>query len=119
MTNLEPEDWLKDLDQGTVNAPLTHPRMENFAERVAERTAELRKEQQLVTSLRELRNAVALTQTDVARNWGRSQSRVSSIEGADIAPIEIGTLVDYARALNGHVEIRVTVADHTYIEQLA
>jgi hypothetical protein len=44
---------------------------------------------------------------------------VSSIEGADITTIEIGTLVDYARALNGHVEVRVTVAGHTYIEQLA
>ena len=119
MTYLKPEDWLTNLDQGTTNAPLTHPRIPDFAERVAERTAELRTEQQLVTSLTELRHAAALTQTDVARNWGRSQSRVSTIESADIATIEIGTLVDYARALNGHVEIRVTVNDHTYIEQLA
>ena len=52
MTNLEPEDWLKDLDQGTVNASLTHPRIEGFAERVAEQTAELRKEQQTVTQPR-------------------------------------------------------------------
>jgi predicted XRE-type DNA-binding protein len=87
--------------------------------RVAERVTELRKEHQLVSSLGELRRATALTQTDVARNWGRSQSRVSSIEAAEIASIEIGTLVDYARAPNCHVEIRVTVADHTYIEQLA
>jgi hypothetical protein len=64
VTNLEPEDWLKDLDQGTVNAPLTHPRIENFAERVAEQTAELRKEQQLVTSRSELRNTAALNQTE-------------------------------------------------------
>jgi predicted XRE-type DNA-binding protein len=118
-TNLEPEDWLTDLDAGTTNAALTHPRVSDFAERVTERVTELRKEHQLVSSLGELRRATALTQTDVARNWGRSQSRVSSIEAAEIASIEIGTLVDYARALNGHVEIRVTVADHTYIEQLA
>jgi hypothetical protein len=77
-TNLEPEDWLTDLDAGTTNAALTHPRVSDFAERVTERVTELRKEHQLVSSL-----------------------------------------VDYARALNGHVEIRVTVADHTYIEQLA
>jgi predicted XRE-type DNA-binding protein len=118
-TNLEPEDWLTDLDAGTTNAALTHPRVSDFTERVTERVAELRKEHQLVSSLGELRRTTALTQTDVARNWGRSQSRVSSIEAAEIASIEIGTLVDYARALNGHVEIRVTVADHTYIEQLA
>ena len=95
---------------------LRHPLSGNLG---AVHTSELRQEQRLVTSLTELRRATALTQTDVARNWGRSQSRVSSIEAADIATIEIGTLVDYARALNGHIEIRVTTADHTYIEQLA
>jgi predicted XRE-type DNA-binding protein len=79
-----------------MNAPLTHPRVNDFAERVAERVTELRKEQQVVASLGELRRATALTQTDVARNWGRSQSRLSSIEAAEIASIEIGTLVDYA-----------------------
>lgn len=118
-TNLEPEIWLTDLDNGKTNAPLTHRRVPDFAEQVAERVNELRQEHQLVASLTELRRATSLTQSDVARKWGRSQSRVSSIEAANISTIEIGTLVDYARALNGHVEIRVTVADHTYIEQLA
>ena len=117
-----PETWLEAVQrEGLKPAPERHehPDDPNHYEHVAERASELRQEQRLVTSLTELRRATALTQTDVAHNWGRSQSRVSSIEAADIATIEIGTLVDYARALNGHVEIRVTVDDHTYIEQLA
>jgi predicted XRE-type DNA-binding protein len=117
-----PDAWLDAVQrEGFKPAPErhTHPDDPDHHERVNDRVADLRKEHQLVTSLTELRRATALTQTDVARNWGRSQSRVSTIEAADIATIEIGTLVDYSRALNGHVEIRVTVADHTYIEQLA
>jgi predicted XRE-type DNA-binding protein len=117
-----PETWLEAVRrEGLKIAPARHmhPGDANHHQRVTDRADDLRQEQRLVTSLTELRRATALTQTDVARNWGRSQSRVSSIEAADIATIEIGTLVDYARALNGHVEIRVTVADHTYIEQLA
>lgn len=65
-----------------------------MARLVRDRVAELRNEHQLVDSLAELRRATTLTQTDVARNWGRSQSRASSIEAAQIATIEIGTLVD-------------------------
>jgi hypothetical protein len=43
--NMEPEDWLAELDQGTLNAPLVHPRIKDFAERVTKRTTELRLEQ--------------------------------------------------------------------------
>jgi hypothetical protein len=42
--NMEPEDWLAELDQGTLNAPLAHPRIRDFAERVAQRKRELRSE---------------------------------------------------------------------------
>ncbi len=43
--HMEPEDWLSDLDHGTLNAPLAHPRIGDFAERVAKRTTELRLKQ--------------------------------------------------------------------------
>ena len=58
-----------------------------------------------------------MTQTDVARRWGRAQSRVSSLE-ADITKPEVSTLMEYVCALGGTLEIRVTVNDHTYIEHL-
>jgi hypothetical protein len=40
--DMEPEDWLAELDQGTLNSPLAHPRIKDFAERVAQRKRELR-----------------------------------------------------------------------------
>jgi hypothetical protein len=43
--HMEPEDWLAELDHGTLNAPLAHPRIGDFAERVAKRTTELRLQQ--------------------------------------------------------------------------
>jgi predicted transcriptional regulator len=58
-----------------------------------------------------------MTQTDVARRWGRAQSRVSTLE-SDITRPEVSTLMEYVHALGGTLEIRVTVNDHTYIEQL-
>ena len=109
---------LEDLDKGTVNTPHAYPGDPNFAERVAASTERLQREHHLVSSLAELRkHGAALTQVEVAKRWGRVQSRVSSLE-ADITNVEVATLMDYVRALKGTLEVRVTVDDHTYIEQL-
>ena len=114
----DPKAWLKDIDKGTVNTPHTHPGDPNFATRVNELTERLHHEHHIVTSLADLRKQGAeLTQTEVAQRWGRVQSRVSSLE-ADISKIEVATLMDYVRALHGTLEIRITVDNHTYIEQL-
>ena len=72
-----------------------------------------------VGSLGELRRATALTQSDVAREWGRSQSRVSSFEATDLANVEIGTLVEYVRALHGELEIRITASGYVFRERLS
>jgi predicted XRE-type DNA-binding protein len=114
----DPKAWLKDIDKGIVNAPHTHPGDPNFATRVKELTEQLRHEHHIVASLAELRKqGAALTQNEVAQRWGRVQSRVSSLE-ADISKIEVATLMDYVRALHGTLEVRITVDNHTYIEQL-
>ena len=114
----DPKAWLENIDKGRVNAPHTHPDDLNFAERVANGTEQLRREHQIVSSLAELRKqGAALTQTEVAQRWGRVQSRVSSLE-ADLTKIEVATLMDYVRALHGTLEVRITVDNHTYIEQL-
>ena len=83
-----------------------------------ERTDELRNEHRLVSSLGELRRAASLTHTQLAARWGRGQSRVSHLE-SNIHTVEMGSLLEYVHALGGTLEIRVTVADHTYIKQLA
>lgn len=89
----------------------------NVDEQVATRVDEFRAQHHIVTTLAELRRSAAMTQTEVARRWGRAQSRVSSLE-ADVTRPEMSTLMEYVHALGGHLEIRVTVNDHTYIEQL-
>jgi predicted XRE-type DNA-binding protein len=96
----------------------THPNDPNFAAHVKERTDQLRTEHQLVTSLAELRKSAALTQTQVAERWGRSQARVSHLE-TNLHTVEMGSLLQYVNALGGTLEIRVTVGEHTYHEQLA
>jgi Helix-turn-helix domain len=113
-----PTTWLNNTDHGTVNTPPTHPGDPKFAERVTGLTDQLAREHHVVSSLAELRkHGAALTQTEVAQRWGRVQSRVSSLE-ADLTKIEVATLMDYVRALHGTLEVRITVDNHTYIEQL-
>ena len=114
----DPKAWLENIENGTVNAPHTHPDDPNFADRVADRSEQIRCEHHIVNSLAELRKqGAALTQTEVAQRWGRVQSRLSSLE-ADLTKIEVATLMDCVRALHGTLEVRITVDNHTYIEQL-
>ena len=122
MTNYDdPNTWLESVKRdGFISAaePYTHPEDPDFDQHVRERATELRVQHQIVTTLAELRRSgAAMTQTEVARRWGRAQSRVSSLE-ADITKPEVSTLMEYVHALGGTLEIRVTVNDHTYVEQL-
>jgi predicted XRE-type DNA-binding protein len=102
----------------STNQAWTHPNDPNFAAHVQERVDQLRTEHQLVSSLAELRRSAALTQTQVAEKWGRSQARVSHLE-TNLNTVEMGSLLQYVHALGGTLEIRVTVGGHTYHEQLA
>lgn len=117
----DPNVWLEAVKRdGFVPAPTihAHPDDPDFDQHVRARVAELRVQHQIVTTLAELRRqGAAMTQTELARRWGRAQSRVSSLE-ADITRPEVSTLMEYVHALGGHLEIRVTVNDHTYIETL-
>lgn len=122
MTNYDdPNTWLEGVKRdGFISPaePYTHPEDPDFDQHVRERAAELRVQHQIVATLAELRRSgAAMTQTEVARRWGRAQSRVSSLE-ADITKPEVSTLMEYVHALGGTLEIRVTVNDHTYVEQL-
>lgn len=55
--------------------------------------------------LAEIRKAHGLSQQDVARAMGVTQSRVSRIESGDIARSELSTVAAYIRALGGHVRV--------------
>jgi len=64
--------------------------------------------------LRELREMLALTQTDLADALGISQKRVSEIERGQVDFTKVDTLRRYAEALGGNLRVEVEVCDVTY-----
>ena len=64
--------------------------------------------------LRELREMMAMTQTDVAETLEISQKRVSEIERGDVDRTKVDTLRRYADALGGTLRVEVQVGDETY-----
>lgn len=64
--------------------------------------------------LRELREMMAMTQTDVAETLEISQKRVSEIERGDVERTKVDTLRRYADALGGTLRVEVQVGDETY-----
>lgn len=64
--------------------------------------------------LRELREMLALTQTDLAQALKVSQKRVSEIERGDVDRTKIDTLRRYADALGGTLRVEVTIGQDVY-----
>ena len=61
--------------------------------------------------LAEIRKAHGLSQQEVARAMGVTQSRVSRIEGGDITKAELATLSAYVRAVGGQVRLVARFGD--------
>lgn len=64
--------------------------------------------------LRELREMLELTQTDLAETLAISQKRVSEIERGQVDFTKVDTLRRYAEALGGTLSVEVQVGDETY-----
>ncbi|MEI2811897.1 MAG: XRE family transcriptional regulator [Nocardioides sp.] len=64
--------------------------------------------------LRELREMLALTQTDLADTLEISQKRVSEIERGQVDFTKVDTLRRYVDALGGTLRVSVQVGDETY-----
>lgn len=64
--------------------------------------------------LRELREMLAMTQTDLANGLGISQKRVSEIERGQVEFTKVDTLRRYAEALGADLRVEVQVGDVTY-----
>jgi predicted XRE-type DNA-binding protein len=62
--------------------------------------------------LAEIRKAHGLSQQDVARAMGVTQSRVSRIESGDITSAELSTIASYVRALGGDVRVIAAIGGH-------
>lgn len=74
-----------------------------------DRKAIARRSRELITeelSLQELRKALAVTQTQVAKTLGKRQDEVSRIEQR--GDLLLSTLRDYVRSLGGELELLCT-----------
>lgn len=64
--------------------------------------------------LRELREMLSMTQTEVAQTLAVSQKRVSEIERGQVDFTKVDTLRRYADAIGGTLKVEVTVGEETF-----
>lgn len=64
--------------------------------------------------LRELRERLNMTQTEVGRVLNVSQKRVSTIEHGDVEHVQVDTLRRYAEALGGTLTVELKVGDEAF-----
>lgn len=92
---------------------------ELIAERPGNRKAQQEHEKRMLAEvhaykLREIREALAMTQTDVAETLDISQKRVSEIERGMVDRTKVDTLRRYADALGGTLRIEFQIGSNTY-----
>jgi predicted transcriptional regulator len=64
--------------------------------------------------LRELREAAAMTQVQLADSLNVSQNRISRIENGDIERTQVDTLRKYVEAFGGKLHIEVVMKDGSF-----
>jgi DNA-binding XRE family transcriptional regulator len=117
MSNLTPSEWLRSTDEEIlVDTPITHPDP-TFPHLLNEAQERIAAEHRIASSLKELRQSVGMTQVEMGRRWGRTQSFISKIE-RDPASAEMRSLINYVRALNGRLMVTILVDDHEFTEEL-
>ncbi|MEU6171007.1 helix-turn-helix domain-containing protein [Streptantibioticus parmotrematis] len=87
---------------------------ENGTEISAERAAELRETMMSAVRayrLAEIREEQALTQTDVAKAMGTTQSNVSRFERGELSRSELSTIAAYVEALGGTLRLIADFGD--------
>jgi DNA-binding XRE family transcriptional regulator len=65
--------------------------------------------------LAEVRKALGINQTDVAKSMLVSQARVSKIERGDLATAHVGTFQAYVGALGGEIEVAARFGDERIV----
>jgi transcriptional regulator with XRE-family HTH domain len=64
--------------------------------------------------LRELREALSMTQVELAERLDVSQNRVSRIENGDIERAQVDTLRRYVEAVGGQLRVEVELGDSRF-----
>lgn len=90
----------------------TRPRMNVTEEGLARARAELDAEV-AAYHLAEIRKAQGRTQTDVAKEMGVSQKRISKLESAELSKTEVDTIARYVAALGGRVRLVADFPGHS------
>lgn len=67
--------------------------------------------------LAEIRKGQRRTQSDIAEIMAVGQRRISAIESADLARVEMGTIASYIQALGGHLKLVADFGDQTVLIQ--
>jgi len=65
--------------------------------------------------LREMREAQAMTQVELAQDLGVGQSQVSQIEHGNIGRSKVDTLRRYVEALGGQLDVQARFGDTRYV----
>jgi transcriptional regulator with XRE-family HTH domain len=77
-----------------------------------------RAETRLIDALMILRNKAGLTQQDLARKLGCTQSKVSKMEASLDADLRFGDIVAYAQAVGHSLDILLPPTEQTLVEQV-
>jgi transcriptional regulator with XRE-family HTH domain len=94
---------VKTLDEMLAHRPVDRAAVERHKRRMLDEVRAYR--------LRELREAVNMTQTELAGRLQVSQNRVSRIERGDIETSQLNTLRRYAEAVGGQLRVEVELGE--------
>ena len=95
----------KTLDEMLAERPVNREAVDRHKKRMIDEMRSYR--------LRELREAVEMTQVQLAERLDISQTRVSRIEHGDIERTQVDTLRKYAEAIGGRLKVEVEFGEDT------
>ncbi len=72
----------------------------------------------LIDALAAMRAAKGLSQKDMAERMGCSQSRVSKMEAAEDASLNLGAIIEYVRAIGGRLDITLADTHSTAVDRV-
>ena len=72
----------------------------------------------LIDALAAMRAAKGLSQKDMAERMGCSQSRVSKMEAAEDASLNLGAVIEYVQAIGGRLDITLADVRSTAVDRV-
>lgn len=95
------------LEQQLAHRPIDPAELEGLVQDLQQQVRAYR--------LREVREALAVTQVEIAGELGVGQNRVSAIEHGDIDHTQVSTLRRYVEALGGRLKVEAAFGDTHYV----